>query len=173
MSRAFHASHKLPEVLKSIQNAEIIILGPGSLYTSIIPNLLVRKVADAIAQSIAPKVYVVNIMTQPGETDSYKASDHLKVLLEYINIPKFDYVIINKGEIASRTRKKYEKEFAKPVEMNYNNLKKYAKNIIADDFVLIDNGAIRHNSPLLAEKIIEIIPYKKRLWGIIERGEEN
>ncbi len=165
--------YPLDEAIDAIYNAEIIVLGPGSLYTSIISNLLVEGIQKAIKASPAPKVYVVNIMTQPGETDDFTASDHLRELLRYLKMDKIDYVLVNNGEVDEEVLSKYEKEFAKLVEIDYNILRKYAKNIILSDFVYVDKDVIRHNSSLVSKSIIDIIPSHKRLWGIIKRSEEN
>ncbi len=164
--------YPLQEAIDAIHDAELIVFGPGSLYTSIISNLLVKGIPEAIRESGAPKVYVVNIMTQPGETENFTASEHLKELLRYLGMDKIDYVVANKGVVDKDTLSKYEREFAKLVEIDYNILKSYAKNIILSDFVYMNEGVVRHNSSLLSEKIIEILPSHKRLRGIIKRGED-
>jgi len=88
-----------PEALRAIREADLIVLGPGSLYTSIIPNLLIRDITEAIASSRAIKVYVCNVMTQPGETDGYSASSHIKALIEHSHPAVIDYCIVNTGKI--------------------------------------------------------------------------
>ena len=94
----------LPEALEAIQQADAILIGPGSLYTSILPNLLVPKLAEAIVSSEAIKMFVCNVMTQPGETDNYTVSDHLQAVYDHIGLHLFDYVIVNDGEIRRRFR---------------------------------------------------------------------
>ena len=89
----------LPETLQAIHEADAIIIGPGSLYTSIIPNLLVKGVIEAIASSPAPKFYISNIMTEQGETDSFTAADHLKVIQKHSGKQIIDYAIVNCGKI--------------------------------------------------------------------------
>lgn len=163
----------LNEAVEAIYDADLIVLGPGSLYTSIIPNLLIEDIRKAISSSKAPKVYIVNIMTQPGETENYTVSMHLTEILRYLRINKIDYIIVNKSTIKRDILAKYEREFAKPVEIDYNLLKRYAKNIIVSNFLYIENGTIRHDALLLSEHIINIIPPNKRLWGILKRGEDN
>ncbi len=164
--------YPLKEAIDAIHDAELIVLGPGSLYTSIISNLLVRGIPEAIKASEAPKVYVVNIMTQPGETDGFTASDHLRELLSYLHMDKIDYVVVNNGTVSEDILARYEKEFAKLVKIDYNILRRYAKNIILSDFVYMDKGVVRHNSSLLSEKIVNILPSNRRLRGIIKRGED-
>ncbi len=163
--------YPLDEAIEAIYDAELIIFGPGSLYTSIISNLLVKGIPEAIREAKAPKVYVVNIMTQPGETDGYTASHHLRELLRYLNMDKIDYVFVNNGKVDEGILARYEKEFAKLVKIDYNNLERYAKNVVLSNFVYMDKEVVRHNSSLLSEKIISIIPPHRRLRGIIKRGE--
>ena len=97
----------LEEAIKAINNADVIIMGPGSLYTSIIPNLLVKGIPEAICKSPAKKVYISNVMTQPGETDGFKVSNHLKVLMDYGVAGNIDYVIANNGIIPPDIKEKY------------------------------------------------------------------
>lgn len=92
----------LPEALEAIRNADAILLGPGSLYTSILPNLLVPKLAEAVVASEAIKIFVCNVMTQPGETDNYTVNDHLQAVYDHIGLHLFDYVIVNDGRSRSR-----------------------------------------------------------------------
>jgi len=106
----------LPETLEAIQHADIITIGPGSLYTSIIPNLLVDGIVAAMRDSNALKVYICNIMTQPGETDNFNVSDHLRVLFEYSPNLALDYVVVNSTPISSELKKKYLDDGAAQVE---------------------------------------------------------
>lgn len=97
----------LPETLEAIKHADIITIGPGSLYTSIIPNLLVDGIVDSMRDSAAIKVYICNIMTQPGETDNFDVEDHLRVLFEYSTKLDLDYVLVNTSLISEELRGKY------------------------------------------------------------------
>ncbi|HKG22499.1 MAG TPA: uridine diphosphate-N-acetylglucosamine-binding protein YvcK, partial [Blastocatellia bacterium] len=97
----------LPETLEAIREADIITVGPGSLYTSIVPNLLVDDIVDTICESDALKIYVCNIMTQPGETEGFFVEDHLRVLFEYSPQLKLDYVVVNSAPITPALREKY------------------------------------------------------------------
>jgi uncharacterized cofD-like protein len=108
----------LPETLEAIKEADIITIGPGSLYTSIIPNLLVDGIVDSMCDSQALKVYICNIMTQPGETDHFDVEDHLRVLFEYSPNLDFDYVLVNTSPISEELRGKYLADGAAQVELD-------------------------------------------------------
>lgn len=130
-------------VLKEIKEADLIILSMGSLYTSIIPNLLSKELIKTIDKSKAKIMYVSNMMTQPGETDDYKVSDHVKVLNNYLGKKKIDIVIANNGKIPKKILKKYETEEQKDqVIFDKNNLKNIK--VIADNYVTVENNIIRH-----------------------------
>src|SRR5690606_27960310 len=105
----------LAEAVRAIREADVIVLGPGSLYTSILPNLLVPGIADAIRRARAMRVYVCNVMTQPGETDGYQASDHLRAIIEHAGPGIVDYVILNSGRVPHALAEKYRREGAYPV----------------------------------------------------------
>ena len=146
-----------PDVLKAIRHADVIILSMGSLFTSIIPNLLCKEVRKEIDNSKAKLMYVCNIMTQPGETDDFKVSDHVKLLNSYLGKHKIDTVILNNGKIAADIVKNYETTEQKDlVEMDYENLEKMNLDIIDNDYIMIDNGMIRHNTLRVA---IDILSY--------------
>src|SRR5690606_23080417 len=99
-----------PKVIKAIENADVIVLGPGSLYTSLIPNLLVEGISESIYNSNAIKIYVSNIMTQPGETTGYSVSDHINAINRHIASEFIDYVIINNQEPPREIAKRYSEE---------------------------------------------------------------
>jgi len=105
----------LAEAVRAIREADVIVLGPGSLYTSILPNLLVPGIADAIRRSEAMRVYVCNVMTQPGETDGYAASDHVRALLDHAGPGIVDYVLLNSGRVPPGLAEKYRQQGAYPV----------------------------------------------------------
>ena len=127
----------LEEAIKAINNADVIIMGPGSLYTSIIPNLLVKGIPEAICKSPAKKVYISNVMTQPGETDGFKVSNHLKVLMDYGVAENIDYVIANNGIIPPDIKEKYAKENAELVVLDYENISNLNVNVIEADLIKI------------------------------------
>jgi uncharacterized cofD-like protein len=141
-----------PEAIKAIEEAQIIVLGPGSLYTSIIPNLLIKEITNSIVNSGAIKVYVCNIMTQPGETDDYRASDHIKMLINHSHPAILDYCILNTGEIPPDILKRYEAEKSYPVANDRENIESMGYRVIEDDMVLVED-LIRHD-PLKLAKII-------------------
>ncbi len=146
-----------PDVLKAIREADAIVLSMGSLFTSIIPNLLCKEVKKEIDNSKAKIIYVCNIMTQPGETDDFKVSDHVKLLNKYLGKRKVDAVILNNGIIDPEIVKNYETTEQKDlVKVDYDNLKKLKVDIIDNDYIVIENGMIRHNTLRVA---IDILSY--------------
>lgn len=147
----------LPEVVDTIKNADVIILGPGSLYTSIIPNLLVEGVADAIQESKALKVYVCNVMTQKGETDNYTAYDHICAIENHGIRGCIDYCIANKGRIKDTLRQKYISDGSQRVVVDeYKILKKGIK-LVKADLIGIEKGFVRHHPMKLAATILSLI----------------
>ena len=147
----------LEEAIKAINNADVIIMGPGSLYTSIIPNLLVKGIPEAICKSPAKKVYISNVMTQPGETDGFKVSNHLKVLMDYGVAENIDYVIANNGIIPPDIKEKYARENAELVVLDYENISNLNVNVIEADLIKITKRYVKHNADKLAELIMKNI----------------
>jgi uncharacterized cofD-like protein len=145
-----------PEAIKAIEEAQIIVLGPGSLYTSILPNLLIKEITDSIVSSGAIKVYVCNIMTQHGETDSYGASDHIKMLTSHSHPRIFDYCIVNIGEVPSHMLKRYAQENSYPVVNDIENIEKMGYRVIEDD-VLVVEDVVRHDYSKLARIIFSFM----------------
>ncbi len=146
-----------PDVLKAIREADAIILSMGSLFTSIIPNLLCREVRREIDKSNAKIIYVCNVMTQPGETDDFTVSDHVKLLNKYLGRRKIDAVVLNNGEIDSEIVKNYETTEQKDlVKVDDENIKKLKVHKIENDYIVIENGMIRHNTLRVA---IDILSY--------------
>lgn len=134
--------------LEAIKNADLILFSMGSLYTSIIPNLLIDDVVKEIEKSKAKIMYVCNMMTQPGETDNFKVTDHVKVLNKYLGKRKVDAVIVNTGDIDSKMREFYlTSEQKDPVIYDSENIDKYNLEVIKDDFIHItQNNLLRHDS---------------------------
>jgi len=141
-----------PEAIKAIEEAEVIILGPGSLYTSILPNLLIKEIAEAIIASKALKVYVCNVMTQPGETDGFSASDHIRALVSHTGEHILDYCILHFGQIPAEALKRYEKENSHLVVNDKKVIEKMGYHVIENNAV-IAGEVIRHD-PLKLAKII-------------------
>ena len=146
----------LPETLQAINEADAIVIGPGSLYTSIIPNLLVKGISAAIAGSRASKFYVSNIMTEQGETDEFTAADHLRVIQEHIGKQIIDYAVINSGQIDEERLKRYIEERAVPVRSASDEIVKMGINIIERDLVS-DTEVAWHDADKLARVILETI----------------
>lgn len=138
----------LDEVICEIKRADLILLSMGSLFTSLLPNLICDEVKNAIDSSKGDIMYVCNMMTQPGETDNFKVSDHINVINSYLNKKKISYVIVNDGEITQKIKNKYLTEEQKdPVILDKENLSNI--NVISDNFVKIENDLLRHNTAKL------------------------
>ncbi len=149
----------LPETLQAINEADAIIIGPGSLYTSIIPNLLVKGVIEAIADSGAPKFYISNIMTEEGETDNFTAADHLRVIQKHTGKQIINYAVVNSGNVDEERLKRYIEEKAVPVRSSSDEIAKMGINIIERDLVS-DTEVAWHNADKLARVILETISKK-------------
>lgn len=149
------------EVIQALQEADAIIIGPGSLYTSILPNLLIKEIQTAIKKSNAIKIYVCNIMTQPGETDNYKVSDHIKAIFEHTDGKIFDYVIVNIETPASRYLENYKKENSYPVEYDRAEVKKLGVEVIEANLIS-HKELIRHDPEKLAYEIFNFVEKKKK-----------
>ena len=146
-----------PGVLEAIKEADSIIIGPGSLYTNIIPNLLVNGVAKAIRESKAIKIYVNNIMTEAGQTDDYTVADHLKAIQEHCGEGLIDYCIYDTGEVIPEYIKKYNKEGADLVEQKINDPMLKRIKFIKKNISTIIDDRVRHDPYLVAESAITLI----------------
>ena len=154
----------LIDALFAIKDADAIIMGPGSLYTSIIPNLLVEDIVDAIEKSDAIKIYISNVMTQPGETDNFSVSDHIKTLMKYNGKNSIDYVIANNGTIPEEIKERYLKKGSKLVDLDYDNIKDLNVEVIETDLIKIAKGYVKHDSDHLAQILMTTILDKKLLY---------
>lgn len=154
----------LKEALDAIKEADAIVMGPGSLYTSVIPNLLVNKISSAVRKSKAYKVYISNIMTQPGETDGFTASDHLKTIQKYGGKDIVECVIANCGAISDELKEKYDKEGAKLVELDEENIKSQGVDLIVGNLIKMESGFIKHDADYLAQILVETIMEKHLLY---------
>ncbi len=140
-----------PLVLKAIEEADLIIFSMGSLYTSILPNLICKEVIQALDSSDKKMMYVSNMMTQPGETDRFKVSDHVKVLNQYLGTHKVNVVVANDGEIKEEVARKYETlEEKDQVILDRDELQQMNVEVIENDYVTIENDIIRHQVDKLA-----------------------
>ncbi|MEB9893851.1 YvcK family protein [Bacillus cereus] len=146
----------LPEAVQALQEADAILVGPGSLYTSIIPTLLVPKLAQAVKESDAVKIFVCNVMTQPGETDNYKVSDHLEAIQQHVGEHLFDYVIVNDGEIPPQVQDRYAEQGARAVHLDLDEVTKRGYKVIADSLVLF-RTYLRHDAEKLSHHIYQLV----------------
>lgn len=148
IKRVYYKEEPVPtkEAVKAIEEADLIILSMGSLFTSIIPNLICDEIKNAIDRSHAKVMYVCNMVTQPGETDGFKVSDHVKLLNQYLGTHKIDVVVANSGKIDDEMAKRYESlEQKDAVELDKKETKKIVKKIISGDYVIVRNNLLRHN----------------------------
>ena len=144
-----------PGVVEAIKSADCIIIGPGSLYTNVIPNLLVNGVNKAIKESTAIKVYISNIMTEPGQTDNYSVADHINAILEHCGQGIMDYCIYDTGEVIPEFIKKYNLEGQDIVEQDVDKIK--GIKFLQRNLSMVDGEFVRHDPNLVASSIIELI----------------
>ena len=142
--------------LDAIRNAEAIVLGPGSLYTSVIPNLLVEGIGDAICRSKAVKIYICNVMTQPGETDGYTASMHVKAIMDHAGHNAVDYVIVNSTPVPEDLKRKYAETGAYPVVVDDDALNQLGVGIIKADLIT-SKDAIHHDPKKLCDSVMRVV----------------
>jgi uncharacterized cofD-like protein len=145
----------LPEAIQAIHEADVIVLGPGSLYTSIIPNLLVQGISDAIRASSAVKVYICNVMTQPGETDGYSVADHVNAIASHVEGKLFEHIIVNNSDIPRRVRSLYAEKGADVVKLDLEELTAQGYRTIADELILFQ-GVLRHDAGKLSHHIYRL-----------------
>lgn len=149
----------LEDVINSIYDADIIIMGPGSLYTSVIPNLLIEGVVDAINSSKAPKVYISNIMTQPGETDNYNVLDHVNSIVNHCGENIIDYVIVNNEILPDEILDSYKKDGATQVLLDKHQkdkLKSLDIRAIEKNLIEIKNNYIRHDAKYISNIVVNL-----------------
>lgn len=149
-------STPLPDALKALEEADLIVLGPGSLYTSVLPNLLVKGLRDKIREVKAPCVYVCNVMTEKGETDGYRVSDHLSAIIDHCGPDFVDAVLASKGEITAPLLKRYVQEDAVPVitdpkVVQHLGVKYFEANLVQE------GNVVRHDSNRLAKELIRLL----------------
>ena len=135
------------EIVEKVEDADLVILSPGSLYTSIMPHLITPQIRNALENAKAPIMYICNLVTQPGETDGYAVSDHIKVLNEHLGKRKVDFVLANNGDVDIKVSDIYrEKEKKSVVDLDQNAVRALGADIMAGDIIEIDeNGNIRHD----------------------------
>ncbi len=154
----------IPETLQAIRQADLIIIGPGSLYTSILPNLLVPKIGDELCRSQAKKVYICNLMTQAGETHGFTASDHVKALYDHMSCAFINTILVNNEEIPQDIQLRYNEELADPVLYDLPRLFELGLEVVHADIAYQENGALRHDPKKVAKILYNLllIETKKR-----------
>jgi uncharacterized cofD-like protein len=150
----------LPQTLEAIAQADMILLGPGSLYTSVIPNLLVEGIADAIRASRAPKVYIANIMTQEGETEGYTLSDHLAALTAHGGRGIIDVALANSRPVSPELLERYQAEDAAPLEIDRERVAAMGIELVEQPLISDTSEYARHCPYRLAEAVMEL--YRER-----------
>ncbi|MCH7977670.1 MAG: uridine diphosphate-N-acetylglucosamine-binding protein YvcK [Acidobacteria bacterium] len=154
--------HPLPQTLEAIDEADAITVGPGSLFTSLIPNLLVQGVAERMARAPAARIFICNLMSQPGETIGYSAADHIRAIYDHCGLPVFDYALLNTNPASPGLRRRYLSQRSKPVEVDAAELEKLGVRLVTGNLLSEERtGAstaqkVRHHSDRLAKKVLEI-----------------
>ncbi|MCF8011225.1 MAG: YvcK family protein [Clostridiales bacterium] len=143
------------EAMQAIQNADAVVLGPGSLYTSVLPNLLVEGIPGALKKTQAVKIYICNIMTQPGETTSYTAADHIRTILDHAG-PVVDWTILNKENIHARVLNRYRKEGAEPVRIDEEEIARLGVKIQKGKLAY-EEEVVRHHPDRLARQLLHLV----------------
>jgi uncharacterized cofD-like protein len=144
----------MPKAVQAIRQADLILLGPGSLYTSILPNLLIPEIANAIAKSKAPRIYVANLMTQPGETAGYALADHLRAIQEHVPQRVVDWVVANRQKVSPEIARRYRSQGAEPVVVDIPSLQRLGVRVMLDD-LLEEHAVIRHDAKRLMRLLFE------------------
>ncbi len=142
------------EAVEALDMADLIIMGPGSLYTSILPNLLIKDILNGVLKSDAYKVFVINAMTQPGETDDFTAYDHLKNLVRHTNAKIADVCFVNTQDIPREYLDRYRETGSKRVDNNLSEITQKGYEVVGRDLLKLD-GQIRHDSVKLAKAIFD------------------
>lgn len=147
----------LPEAVRAIERADIILIGPGSLYTSIIPNLLVKGIGDAVVRAKGRKIYICNLMTQKGETLEYRATDHVQAIYDHVGAPFLHTILVNDVNLPKIVKESYKEESAEPVQFDVEMLVKMGLEVIKKDIATIYSGVVRHQSNNVAEWLVEYV----------------
>jgi uncharacterized cofD-like protein len=153
--------HAVPEVLEAIRDAGVIVMGPGSLYSSVMPNLLVPEIAAAVRASRAIKIYVCNVMTQPRESLDHKASDHVRAIIEHAGEGLMDYALINTKEPSPASLERYRQTGADFVQPDIENVSGLGVTPITGDFIN-ETLVVRHDFEKLAEAIFVLVEQTRR-----------
>lgn len=150
----------LPETLAAIRNADLVTAGPGSLYTSIIPTLLVEGIVEALQESPALKIYICNIMTQPGETDGFDLDEHVRTIKRYSGPLEFDHVVVNSAHINAALREKYLQDGAVQVKAEAGGKPGQGPRLVSAD-LLSEGEVVRHDPRKLADLLLDIYGFRR------------
>ena len=157
----------MPETLKAIAEADLITLGPGSLYTSLLPNLLVSRIPQQIARSKAAKIYIGNLMTQPGETRGYTAADHLQAILHHVGKNLFDFAVLNSRAFPGSMRRRYAAEGAEPVINDLTRIRELGVSPVCVPLLQAEDDVARHDSQRLARLLLDLAARRPRRSGTV------
>ncbi|WP_170008161.1 gluconeogenesis factor YvcK family protein [Bacillus fonticola] len=155
----------LPETIRALHEADLIVIGPGSLYTSILPNLLVPHIGEALLSTTAKKIYLCNLMTQAGETHNYTASDHVKAIYSHIGLPCVDAILLHNQSIPTEIQAKYVEEEAQPVMYDRDRLLRLGVNVLEKDIASFADGVVRHDTDKVAQILYDAIPTEVKKGG--------
>ncbi|MBP2240312.1 putative cofD-like protein [Cytobacillus eiseniae] len=147
----------LPETISAIRQADLIIIGPGSLYTSILPNLLVPKLGSEVCRSKAKKVYICNIMTQAGETYNYTASEHVKAIYDHMSCAFMNTILVNNKEIPANIQERYSEEMSQPVLFDVDRLQELGLEVMHGEIVSLKDDKIRHDTKEVAKMLYSLL----------------
>ena len=147
----------LPDALEAIRGADMILLGPGSLYTSVIPNLLVDGITQAIAASDALKIYIANVMTQEGETEGYSNADHIRAIFQHSQPGLFSLCLVNSSDVPPQIRERYAQEGAEPLRVDQAACAELGVELVSRPVSTVrSDGLVRHDPELLAAALLEL-----------------
>lgn len=149
--------HPLPNAILAIENADLVVISPGSLYTSILPNLIIPKIDEAIRNTKAKVVYVCNVMTQAGETTGYTASDHVQAIFDHIGSDSVDSIVVHNEPIKKQIRDVYAEENAKPVIYDTERLLEMGLDIIEGDIIDHNRSTLRHDTDKIAKLLYSLV----------------
>jgi len=152
--------YPLSETIREIRQADLIVIGPGSLYTSVLPNLIVPQLGEEVCKAKAKKVYICNLMTQAGETLDYTASDHVEAIYQHMQCRFIDTILVNNEEIPQNIQERYKEELAKPVVYDVDNLVNLGLDVIYDQILTYEGGLIRHDTDKVARILYDMLPSK-------------
>lgn len=147
----------LTETIHAIRQADLIIIGPGSLYTSILPNLLVPRIGEEVCKAKAKKIYICNLMTQAGETLDFTASDHVKAIYDHLDCKMIDTILVNSEEIPPEVLERYNEEFAKPVHYDLSTLYDLGLEVVHGEIACLDQDVIRHDTKEVAKILYSLL----------------